>query len=42
MPLDADDWVHYRFVEYIRSHLIADAFVINTGCMAKMKSNRYG
>jgi hypothetical protein len=40
MPLDADDWVHYRFVEYIRSHPITDAFVINTGCMANMKSKQ--
>ena len=37
MPLDADDWIHYRFVEFIRSNPIADAFVINTGCMANLK-----
>jgi hypothetical protein len=40
MPLDADDWVHYRFVEFIRSHPITDAFVLNTGCMTNFKHKR--
>ncbi|MFP7299296.1 glycosyltransferase family A protein [Neobacillus niacini] len=40
MPLDADDWVHYRFVEFIRSHPIKDAFVMNTGCMANFKNKQ--
>jgi hypothetical protein len=40
MPLDADDWVHHRFVEFIRSQPIIDAFVMNTGCMANMKSKQ--
>lgn len=38
MPLDADDWVHYRFVEYIRSQPITDAFVIEKGFMTNIKN----
>lgn len=34
MPIDADDWVHYRFVEFIRSHPITDAFILDKGIMA--------
>lgn len=37
MPLDADDWVHYRFVEFIRSHPFSDAFIINKGFMVNQK-----
>ena len=33
MVLDADDWIHYRFVEYIRSQPITDAFVLTKGIM---------
>ena len=33
MPLDADDWIHYRFVEYIRSQPITDAFLLTKGIM---------
>ncbi|MEX2415484.1 MAG: hypothetical protein WD424_05020 [Paenibacillaceae bacterium] len=33
MPLDADDWIHYRFVEFIRSRPRSDAFVLNNGFM---------
>ncbi|MDM5331667.1 hypothetical protein [Neobacillus sp. CF12] len=40
MPLDADDWIHHRFVEFIRSHPIIDAFVMNTGCMANIKNKQ--
>lgn len=38
MPLDADDWLHYRFVEYIRSHPITDAFILNEGMMINVTS----
>lgn len=30
-PIDADDWVHYRFVEYIRSQPVTRAFILNKG-----------
>ncbi|QED46217.1 hypothetical protein [Cytobacillus dafuensis] len=33
MPLDADDWIHYRFVEFIRSQPISNAFLIKKGIM---------
>ncbi|MBU8879963.1 hypothetical protein BGM26_13340 [Bacillus sp. FJAT-29790] len=36
MPLDADDWIHYRFVEYIRSLPVSDAFILNKGCMVNV------
>lgn len=36
MSLDADDWLHYRFVEFIRSRPIADAYVLNTGFMVNI------
>ncbi|UVI28628.1 glycosyltransferase family A protein [Paenibacillus spongiae] len=36
MPLDADDWVHYRFVEYIRSQPRSDAFVLRRGLMINL------
>lgn len=36
MPLDADDWVHYRFVEFIRSRPVTDAFIINKGFMVNL------
>lgn len=40
MPLDADDWIHYRFVEFIRTAPVSDVFVINKGCMANLKKNQ--
>lgn len=36
MPVDADDWIHYRFVEYIRSQPISDAFIFNNGFMVNL------
>jgi len=36
MPLDADDWIHYRFVEFIRTTPVSDAFILNKGCMANL------
>ncbi|MCM3439695.1 hypothetical protein [Metabacillus halosaccharovorans] len=36
MPVDADDWIHYRFVEYIRSCPVTDAFVFNRGYMVNL------
>ncbi|WP_175638989.1 hypothetical protein [Metabacillus schmidteae] len=33
MPIDADDWIHYRFIEYIRNCPLSDAFIINKGFM---------
>lgn len=36
MPLDADDWIHYRFVEFIRSLPINDAFILNKGFMVNV------
>lgn len=36
MPLDADDWVHYRFVEYIRSQPQLDAFVLRKGLIINL------
>ncbi|MBS4176692.1 alginate lyase family protein [Lederbergia citrea] len=39
MPLDADDWIHYRFVEYIRSLPISDAFILNKGFMVNVFQN---
>jgi hypothetical protein len=36
MPVDADDWIHYRFVEYIRSFPVSDAFVFNKGYMVNL------
>ena len=37
MVLDADDWIHYRFVEYIRSQPITDAFVLTKGIMINQR-----
>ncbi|MBP3041455.1 hypothetical protein J9303_18585 [Bacillaceae bacterium Marseille-Q3522] len=36
MPLDGDDWVHYRFVEYLRSQPFHDAFILNKGLMVNL------
>ncbi|GGF98762.1 glycosyltransferase family A protein [Paenibacillus abyssi] len=36
MPLDADDWIHHRFVEYIRSQPYSEAFIIKKGCMVNL------
>ncbi|WP_286230710.1 hypothetical protein [Neobacillus mesonae] len=40
MPLDADDWIHFRFVEYIRTAPISDAFILNKGFMVNLKNNQ--
>ncbi|MGQ4664786.1 hypothetical protein AB3Z07_11215 [Metabacillus halosaccharovorans] len=49
MPVDADDWIHYKFVEYIRSCPISDAYIFNKGFMVNifkkelwMRSRFYG
>ncbi|MFE7063526.1 glycosyltransferase family A protein [Sutcliffiella sp. NPDC057660] len=39
VPLDADDWLHYRFVEYINSLPLKKAFVINRGFMSNFYLN---
>ncbi|MBU8879962.1 hypothetical protein BGM26_13335 [Bacillus sp. FJAT-29790] len=39
MPLDADDWIHFRFVEYIRSLPISKAFILNKGFMVNVSQN---
>ena len=36
MPLDGDDWVHYRLVEYLRSQPVHDAFIFNKGLMVNL------
>jgi hypothetical protein len=36
MPIDADDWIHYRFVEFIRSRPFSDAFIVKKGFMANL------
>ena len=36
MPLDADDWIHYRFIEFIRLHPISDAYILNKGVMVNV------
>lgn len=36
MPIDADDWIHYRFVEFIRSRPISDAFIVKKGFMVNL------
>lgn len=36
MQLDADDWIHYRFVEFIRSQPISAAFIIDNGFMVNV------
>ncbi|RXI96468.1 hypothetical protein DS745_22420 [Anaerobacillus alkaliphilus] len=36
MPLDADDWVHCRFVELIRSFPITNAFIFEKGFMTNI------
>ena len=37
MPFDADDIVHYRFVEYVNTLPISDAYFINKGIMLNEK-----
>lgn len=39
MPLDADDWIHYRFVQFIRSFPLSDAFIFNRGFMINQGLN---
>ncbi|MGN2275047.1 hypothetical protein [Priestia megaterium] len=31
MPVDADDWIHHRFVEYIRAQPFSSAFILEKG-----------
>ncbi|TXC92794.1 hypothetical protein FS935_00920 [Metabacillus litoralis] len=38
MPVDADDWIHHRFVEYIRKCPKTDAFVFNSGFMVNVSN----
>ncbi|OLO37204.1 hypothetical protein BTR23_13835 [Alkalihalophilus pseudofirmus] len=33
MPLDADDWIHYRFVEFLRKQPLSNAFILQKGFM---------
>lgn len=40
MPLDADDWIHRRFVEYVRSRPRANAFILKSGFMANMSQKQ--
>ncbi len=39
MPVDADDWIHYRFVVYIRSLPISDSYIFNNGFMVNLINN---
>ncbi|WP_286230700.1 hypothetical protein [Neobacillus mesonae] len=39
MPLDADDWIHYRFVEYIRLLPISNTIILNKGFMVNVVKN---
>lgn len=39
MPVDADDWIHCRFVEYIRSFPLTSSFVFNKGFMVNLSRN---
>lgn len=39
MPLDADDWVHYRFVEFINKSSFSKAYIFNQGIMSNLKNN---
>ena len=38
MPLDADDWVHCDFVEYVRSRPHSDAYILKKGLMVNLAS----
>lgn len=39
MPLDADDWVHHRFVEYLNKSPVSKAYILNKGIMSNLKRN---
>jgi hypothetical protein len=39
MPLDADDWVHYRLVEYVRSQPARVALIMNSGVIVNLVRN---
>ncbi|MGD6775880.1 glycosyltransferase family A protein [Sutcliffiella horikoshii] len=39
MPLDADDWVHFRFVEYLNKSPFSKAYIFNKGIMSNLKRN---
>lgn len=36
IPLDGDDWIHFRFVEYLRSQPLHDAYILNKGLMVNL------
>ncbi|MDN4866193.1 hypothetical protein ACFX4N_29540 [Priestia sp. YIM B13551] len=36
MAVDADDWIHHRFVEYIRSQPFSDAFILEKGLITNI------
>lgn len=36
MAVDADDWIHHRFVEYIRSQPFSNAFILENGLMTNI------
>lgn len=39
MPLDADDWVHYRLVEFINKTPFTKAIIFNKGIMSNLMKN---
>jgi hypothetical protein len=39
MPLDADDWVHYRLVEYVRSQPTRVALIMKAGVIINLVKN---
>lgn len=39
MPLDADDWIHHRFVEYIRAQPFTPAFILDYGFFSNIRKN---
>ncbi|WP_078381383.1 glycosyltransferase family A protein [Sutcliffiella halmapala] len=41
MPLDADDLIHFRFVEYINSEPFYEAFIINQGYLSNFYLNEF-
>ncbi|MBY0001875.1 hypothetical protein H7S55_16990 [Priestia aryabhattai] len=36
MAVDADDWIHHRFVEYIRSQPFSNAFILEKGLITNI------
>ncbi|MGQ4664776.1 glycosyltransferase family A protein [Metabacillus halosaccharovorans] len=39
MPLDSDDWIHHRFVEYIRSQPLSEALILEQGFFSNIRNN---